>query len=58
MRSQITNTSANLNELDLTYRAALKKLELTADKAAQLQKELLKLDVPRNDPENTELLPW
>lgn len=58
LRSQFTKSSANLIESEQAYRAALKKLELTTDKPAQLQKELLKLDVPRNGAEIGELLPW
>ncbi len=58
LRSQISNSSASLVESEQAYQAALKKLELTTDKPAQLQKELLKLDAPHNGAEIGELLPW
>lgn len=58
LRSQANTPSANAIQSELAYRAALKKLELTADKPAQLQKEMLKLDVPRNGAETGEMLPW
>lgn len=55
---QISNPTANLMQSDLAYRAALKKRELITDRPAQLQKQLLKLDTPRNATNNGELLPW
>ncbi len=58
LRSQVSPPSANATQSELAYRAALKKLELTTDKPAQLQKEMLKLDVPRNGAETGEMLSW
>ena len=58
LRSKVTATSAKQNESDLAYPAASKKLELTADRPAQLQKELLKLDAAGSNADSGELLPW
>ncbi|MDR3391947.1 MAG: VWA domain-containing protein [Sulfuriferula sp.] len=56
--STVTASATSRYESDVTYRAALKKLELTTDQPARLQKELLKRDVPRSGPETGEQLPW
>jgi Ca-activated chloride channel homolog len=56
--SAVTASATSRYASDATYRAALKKLELTTDQPARLQKELLKLDVPRSGPETGEQLPW
>ena len=58
LRSPTTNPAANLIKSERAYQAALKKLELTTDQPAQLQKQLLKLDVPRNGTELGAPLPW
>ncbi|WP_189836616.1 VWA domain-containing protein [Sulfuriferula sp. AH1] len=58
LRSQVAAASAKQHEPDRAYPAALKKLELTADRPAQVQKELLKLDAADSNAGNGELLPW
>lgn len=58
LQGQISNPAANLMQSELAYRAALKKRELITDRPAQLQKQLLKLDTPRNSTDSGELLPW
>ena len=58
LRSSGATPTIGRNGANPAYQAALKKLELTTDQPARLQKELFKLDTPRNGPETGGLLPW
>lgn len=54
----LRDTGAAQLDTERDYRAALKKLELVDDRPADMLKELIKLDAPRDAATATELPPW
>ncbi len=57
-KSDSQSSPGNTAEADRLYRAALKKLELVADKPMALQKELMKLEALKDTAPPGEILPW